>query len=88
MPSAPLGLPELGENSACSSSEMVMRSQVRILPWMSVQEQAQSLHAEVLHEAETERGRENRKARGEALPSAEWLQGESQRQRRKWSRQQ
>lgn len=87
MPAAPLGLPELGANSACSSSEMVMRSQLRILPWLSVQEQAQTSHVEVLHETEAERGRENRKARGEALPSVEWLQGESQRQSRKRSRQ-
>lgn len=79
MPAAPLGLPELGANSVCSSSEMVMTSQLRILPWLSVQDQAQSSHVEVLHEAETERARENRKARDEALPSAEWLQGESQR---------
>lgn len=88
MPAVPLRLPELGASSACSSGEMVMRSQLRILPWLSVQEQTQSLHVEVLHEAEAERGRENRKARDEVLPTAEWLQGESQRQSRKRSRQQ
>lgn len=69
MPAATLRLPEVGGNPACSSAEMVMRSQPRILPWMSVQEQAQSSYMEVLHDAEAERGRESRKAK--ALPSAE-----------------
>lgn len=41
---------------------------------------------EILHEAEE--GRENRKVRGEALPCAEHLQRESQRQSRKRNRQQ
>lgn len=53
-----------------------------------MQEQVQPSPVEVLHEAEVEGGRESKKARGEALPAAEWLQGESQRQSRKRSRQQ
>jgi len=57
VPTATLGLPEVGANSACSSSEMVIRSQLSIPPQMSAQEQAQTLHVEVLHEAEAERGR-------------------------------
>lgn len=65
----------------------VMRSQLRILLWLSGQEK-EVLHLEILHETEAEKGRENRKVRGEVLPCAEHLQGESQRQSKKRSRQQ
>lgn len=70
MPAVPLGLPEVGANSACSSTETVVRSQRRVLPWLPAQQPARSLHVEVLRQTEAERGRENRTAGGEGVPAA------------------